>query len=79
MPIGKDILARLGERLNISDYRKTHWEGGFAEYLDIVREHPEVTLFPRDLFSPYLWDEPRPASYDRAYAVHHWAMSWRER
>src|SRR5215470_88172 len=43
MPTGKDILARLGERLNISDYRKTHWEGSFDEYLDIVREHPEVT------------------------------------
>src|SRR5262245_11634421 len=43
MPTGKDILARLSERLNISDYRKTHWEGTFDEYLDIVREHPEVT------------------------------------
>src|SRR5438876_3761776 len=43
MPIGKDILVRLSERLNLSDYRKTHWEGSFAEYLDIVREHPEVT------------------------------------
>ena len=43
MPIGKDILARLSQRLNLSDYRKTHWEGSFADYLDIVREHPEVT------------------------------------
>jgi len=43
MPTGKDILARLSERLNLSDYRKTHWEGTFDEYLDIVREHPEVT------------------------------------
>ena len=43
MPIGKDILTRLSERLNLTDYRKTHWEGSFADYLDIVREHPEVT------------------------------------
>jgi serine protein kinase len=43
MPTGKEILARLGGRLNLSDYRKVHWEGTFDEYLDIVREHPEVT------------------------------------
>ncbi len=43
MATGKEILARLGERLNISDYRKVHWEGSFDEYLDIVRGHPEVT------------------------------------
>src|SRR5437868_2832246 len=43
MPIGKDILTRLSERLNLSEYRKIHWEGSFADYLDIVREHPEVT------------------------------------
>ncbi len=43
MSIGKAILASLRQQLNLSDYRKTHWEGGFEEYLDIVREHPEVT------------------------------------
>jgi serine protein kinase len=40
---GKDILAKLGKQLNITDYRKVHWEGSFEEYLDIVREHAEVT------------------------------------
>src|SRR5947209_8231580 len=40
---GKSILASLRQHLNLSDYRKKHWEGSFDEYLDIVREHPEVT------------------------------------
>ena len=40
---GKAILAALRPQLNLSDYRKKHWEGTFDEYLDIVREHPEVT------------------------------------
>jgi serine protein kinase len=40
---GKNILASLRQHQNISDYRKIHWEGNFEEYLDIVREHPEVT------------------------------------
>src|SRR5271170_3384838 len=40
---GKAILAALRPQLNLGDYRKKHWEGTFEEYLDIVREHPEVT------------------------------------
>ncbi|MCS6976631.1 MAG: serine protein kinase [Gemmatales bacterium] len=43
MTIGRTILTSLRQRLNLSDYRKKHWEGSFSEYLDIVREHPEVT------------------------------------
>src|SRR5260370_5245818 len=43
MSTGKAILATLRQQQNLSDYRKKHWEGSFDEYLDIVREHPEVT------------------------------------
>src|SRR5690349_8883471 len=43
MPLGKAILQSVRQQINLSDYRKKHWEGGFEEYLDIVREHPEVT------------------------------------
>ena len=43
MSTGKTILASLRQQLNLTDYRKMHWEGTFEEYLDIVREHPEVT------------------------------------
>jgi serine protein kinase len=40
---GKAILSDLRQQLNLQEYRKKHWEGTFEEYLDIVREHPEVT------------------------------------
>jgi serine protein kinase len=43
MATGKAILNALRQELNLSDYRKKHWEGSFDEYLDIVREHAEVT------------------------------------
>jgi serine protein kinase len=43
MATGKVILNALRQELNLSDYRKKHWEGSFDEYLDIVRAHPEVT------------------------------------
>jgi len=38
-----DILNVIREQLDLTDYRKVHWEGTFEEYLDIVRETPEVT------------------------------------
>src|SRR5215831_1719109 len=43
MATGKSILNALRQQLNLSDYRKKHWEGSFDEYLNIVVEHPEVT------------------------------------
>ncbi|HJT76677.1 MAG TPA: serine protein kinase [Gemmataceae bacterium] len=43
MKTGKAILASIRQELNLSDYRKKHWEGSFEEYLDTVAEHPEVT------------------------------------
>ena len=43
MSTGKAILASIRQQQNISDYRKIHWEGSFEEYLDVVRDQPEVT------------------------------------
>jgi serine protein kinase len=43
MSTGKTIISALRQQLNLSDYRKKHWEGTFDEYLDIVRENPMVT------------------------------------
>lgn len=43
MSTGKAILNSIRQQLNLSDYRKKHWEGSFDEYLDIIAEHPEAT------------------------------------
>ena len=43
MSTGKAVLQSMRSELNLGDYRKKHWEGTFEQYLDIVREHPEVT------------------------------------
>ncbi len=37
------ILDSLRSELNISDYKKLHWEGSFADYLDTVLKTPGVT------------------------------------
>jgi serine protein kinase len=43
MSTGKAVLQSMRSELNLGDYRKKHWEGSFEQYLDIVRDHPEVT------------------------------------
>jgi hypothetical protein len=46
---------------------------------EILRRHPEVTVFPAKFFYPYQWNE-RWRKYDEfpdAYAVHHWSLSSR--
>jgi hypothetical protein len=46
----------------------------------VLETIPDVTLFGPERFYPYLWDEPQgnAGSYPDAYAVHHWAMSWKQ-
>lgn len=43
MSDGRSIIAAIGQRQDRGQFRKEHWIGSFAEYLDIVRERPEVT------------------------------------
>jgi len=40
---GKAMLASLRHEVNLGDYRRIHWEGTFEEYLEIVRDQPQVT------------------------------------
>jgi mannosyltransferase OCH1-like enzyme len=58
-----------------------HNADGTGPYLltVVLADHPEVTIFGPELFYPYLWHEPerQHAEFPDAYAVHHWAGSWR--
>ena len=40
---GLSLLNRIAQRQNPDAFRQEHWEGSFAEYLDIVRANPKVT------------------------------------
>jgi serine protein kinase len=41
--LGQTLLSRLAERQSPDAYRQEHWQGSFAEYLDIVKANPRVT------------------------------------
>src|SRR3954463_3984142 len=40
---GRDIITLVAQRQDCEQFRRKNWVGTFAEYLDIVRERPEVT------------------------------------
>jgi serine protein kinase len=43
MSDGRAIISLIGQRQDLDQFRKKNWMGTFDEYLDIVRERPEVT------------------------------------
>ncbi|MDA7980283.1 MAG: serine protein kinase [Pirellulales bacterium] len=40
---GIDIINLVSSRQDLDQFRKKIWEGSFAEYLDIVKQRPQVT------------------------------------
>jgi serine protein kinase len=43
MPAAQPILDALRSQLDLTDYKKLHWEGTFDDYLGVVLEAPGVT------------------------------------
>ena len=42
MSTGQTLLAKIEKLQDIRGFRDMHWEGSFADYLDIVRDDPKV-------------------------------------
>jgi len=49
MSSGAEIISLVGKMQDLKAFRDLHWEGTFEEYLETVRQHPEVcrTAFQR--------------------------------
>jgi serine protein kinase len=43
MASAQAILDTIRTQLDLSDYKKLHWEGTFDQYLDIILQTPAVT------------------------------------
>ena len=43
MSDGRSIISLIGQRQDLEQFRKKTWEGSLEEYLDAVKEHPEIT------------------------------------
>ncbi|MDX1946483.1 MAG: serine protein kinase [Pirellulaceae bacterium] len=42
MSTGRTIISLVAERQDLDQFRKKNWIGTFEDYLDLVRQHPEV-------------------------------------
>ncbi len=55
---------------------------GPSFFTGLLERHPEVKVFPAELFYPLKFDDrllERPRSFPGAYAVHYWHHSWASR
>jgi serine protein kinase len=43
MPATDSLVSKIASFQDYEEYRNLHWEGSFEDYLDIVRQRPEVT------------------------------------
>ena len=43
MSHGREIISLIAQRQDLDQFRKKNWVGTFEEYLDLVRQKPEVT------------------------------------
>jgi len=43
MSHGREIISLVAQRQDLEQFRKKNWVGNFEEYLDLVRQNPEVT------------------------------------
>ncbi|WP_437203843.1 PrkA family serine protein kinase [Planctomicrobium sp. SH664] len=42
MTTGQALLAEISSRQNTDQFRHEHWQGTFAEYLDLVKKNPHI-------------------------------------
>jgi serine protein kinase len=58
---GTTILSKIGQMQDLTGFKDRHWEGSFADYLDLVRQDPRVarTAYQRlyDMINSYGHEE----------------------
>lgn len=43
MTTGRSIISLVSDRQDLEQFRKKNWIGTFEDYIDLVRQRPEVT------------------------------------
>jgi hypothetical protein len=74
----EDLVGGIEPRLRAcGEVRGAVQQTGPYYFSEVLLYHPEVTIFPDELFYPYQYHERwrRYESFPDAYAVHHWALS----
>jgi len=79
-PFLRDLVAKLPERVGTFARLPSIKQSGPYYLNERLRGRSDVTVFGAELFYPYQWHERwrRHERFPRAYAVHHWSLSWRK-
>ena len=43
MTSGQELIGKARQALNLNSYHELHWTGTFAQYLDLIRQDPQIT------------------------------------
>lgn len=79
-PFIQDLVDSLEENMQgLGENGRSITESGPYYLTRVLKFHPEVRIFPSQLFYPYEWHERwrRHEKFSDAYAVHHWGLSWK--
>lgn len=79
-PFVRDLVRNLSGRVAGFAGLPSIKQSGPYYMNEVLRGRRDVTIFPSELFYPYAWHERwrRHERFERAYAVHHWSLSWRK-
>lgn len=78
---GMPILKAAGPGLvqSVVNPWKSNWSYELKEKGQVIAHKQGdtgITIIDSRTLFPYLWNEPRPSSYGKAWAAHHWGRSW---
>lgn len=79
-PLLLDLITSLEHNVHVStEYDPDITRSGPYYLTRVLERHKNVTLLPVEWFYPYEWHERwrRYETFPDAFAVHHWALSWR--
>jgi mannosyltransferase OCH1-like enzyme len=78
-PIMRDAVTEVARTAGTGRQLET---SGPSFFTNLLERHPDVTVFPPELFYPLKFDDrllPYPRSFPDAYAIHYWHHSWATR
>jgi len=76
--IFKNIIDEIPNSISMHNWRDEPSQVGPHLFTRMAKDSEDLTIFDKDLFYPYLWNEKhrRWEKFPNSYAVHHWDGSW---
>lgn len=79
-PVFQELVEKLPESLNVNHNKSVVDQSGPGFFTAAAGNRSDIVVFGSALFYPYYWTERHRKGefFPHAYAVHHWAGSWKQ-